>query len=210
MKKGSDKPLIVIAAIILAVAAIPVAILSYTMYFAWDKQQSGEFYVPAFEKDGKLYELRAMSSSLAFDANGTGDDHLYLNSPYLLGELICFAYDEYEIIKTDNPYFAGMMRPKNNFKYYEQETKYRNAKDSFQSYKFYDDKRNLILAYEPETENEFAVRLRPTFPAFAKRKYNIGSKREYLDATRILKEKLNKNLKIRTDEANKLLMLRFE
>jgi hypothetical protein len=209
MKKGSDKPIFVIAAIILAVAAIPVGIISYTSYFAWDRQQSGEFYKPAFESDGKLYELRMQPTTLAFDS-GTLDDHLYLNSPYDLGELIALSDGAFEIEKTDNPYFAGKIRSLNNGKYYEQETKYRNPKDSFQSYKFYDASRNPILAYEPETANEFVVRLRPTFPAFAKRRYNLGSKREYLDATKIFKLKLNRNLKIRADEANKLLVLKFE
>jgi hypothetical protein len=209
MKKGSDKPIFVIAAIILAVAAIPVGIISYTGYFAWDAQQSGEFYKPAFETGGKLYELRMQPTALAFDS-GTSDDHLYFNSPYDLGELIALSDGAFEIEKTDNPFFAGKIQSTGNGKYYEQETKYRNPKDSYQSYKFYDRNRNLLLAYEPETANEFVVKLRPTFPAFAKRRYNIGSKREYLDASRILKAKLGKNLKIRTDEANKLLILKFE
>lgn len=209
MKKGSDKPLFVIAAIILAVAAIPVGILSYTSYFAWDKQQSGEFYKPAFETGGKLYEVRIQPTAFAFDS-GTGDDHLYLNSPYDLGELIALSDNAFEIEKTDNPYFAGKIRSQNNGKYYEQETKFRNPKDSFQSYRFYDANRNLIFAYEPETANEFVVKLRPTFPAFAKRRYGIGSKRDFIDATKLLKAKLGKNLRFRVDEANKLLVFAIE
>jgi hypothetical protein len=209
MKKGSDKPLIVLAAIILGVLAIPVGIISYTGYFAWDSQQSGEFYKPALEMDGKLYELRTQPYGTAFD-RGTREDHLYLNSPPDLGELIAIGSGDYELDTTDNPYFAGKIRARNNANYYEQETKYRNAKDSFQSYRFYDRNRNLIAAYEPETPNEFVLKLRPTFPAFAKRRYGLGSKREFLDATKIFRAKLNKNLKIRTDETNKLLILKFE
>jgi hypothetical protein len=210
MKKESNKPVIVLAAIILTIVAIPLGFLSYTLHFAWDSQQSGEFYVPALEIDGALYELRVPPTALAFDAGGTPDDHLYTNSQPFLGELIAVSYGDYEIEKTANPYFAGRVRPKNNGDYFAQETKYRNAKDSYQSYKFFDQNRNPILAHEPEAPNEFVVPLRPTFPAFAKRRYNLGGKREYLDATAVLKAKLNKNLKIRTDETNKLLILKFE
>lgn len=208
-KKESNKPIIIIVLVILACLSIPIGIISYTTYFAWDAQQSGEFYKPAFEADGKLYELRTQGSSLAFDS-GTADGRLYLNSPYDLGELIAISYNDFEIEKTDNPYFAGKIRARNSAKYYKQETKYRNPKDSYPSYEFYDANRNSILAYEPETANEFVVKLRPTFPAFAKRKYSIGSKRDFIDATRLLKTKLGKNLRFRVDEANKLLVFTIE
>jgi hypothetical protein len=206
--KGNRKGLVLIGGIVLAVLALPVSILSYVLYFAWDDQRSGEFYKPAFEKDGKLYDLKMQGNSLAFDAAGTREDHLYLNSPYVLGELIALGYGDYEIGKTDNPYFAGAIAYRN--KYHESEIKYRNPKESFQSYKYFDWDRNPIFAYEPETESEFVVKLRPTFPAFTKRSYGIGNKRDYLDATKILKAKLDKNLRLRIDEANKLLVIRFE
>lgn len=78
-------------------------------------------------------------------------------------------------------------------------------------YRFYDEKRNLILAYEPETQSEFVVKLRPTFSAFSKRKYGIGThKHDYINATKLLNEKLGKNLRIKIDESNKLLILRFD
>ncbi|HEY8560950.1 MAG TPA: hypothetical protein VIL74_11305 [Pyrinomonadaceae bacterium] len=207
MKKESKMPVVVIGAIILTIVALPFAFLSYALYFAWDSQQSGEFYKPAFEANGTLYDLRMQGNSLAFDS-GTREDHLFINSPHILSGLIALGDGDFEIEKTDNPFFAGALSIPSH-KYGESETKYRNPKDSYLVYRFYDRDRNLVFAYEPATESEFVVRLRPTFPAFAKRKYGIGDKREYLDATAILKAKLGKNLVIRTDEENKLLILKF-
>lgn len=206
-KKGKHSGLFFVA-LVLAIFAIPFVFLSYILFFAWDSQQSGEFYKPAFEKDGRLYELNMQGNSLAFDS-GESENHLYTNTMYDLSSLIAMSYDDYDVKKTDNPFFAGAAAPRNS-RYFEQETKYRNAKDSYQAYKFYDRDRNLIFAYEPELQSEFLIKLRPTFPAFSKRKYGIGSKRDYLDATGLLKAKLNVNLKIRVDETNKLLIFGFE
>jgi hypothetical protein len=209
MRKGSNKSLVFIIAPLLTVLAVPVGILSYVLFFAWDSQQSGEFYKPAFEKDGKLYDLNMQGNSFAFDDSKTGEGHLYLNSMYTLSEIIALSYGDYDVIKTDNPFFSGAVVFRNN-KYYERETKYQNSKDSYLIYKYYDENRNLFFTYEPEIESEYVTKLRPTFPAFSKRKYNIGIKRDYLNATKLLKAKTNKNLKIRTDESNKLLIIRFE
>ena len=208
MQDKDGKARIIIGAIILMMLALPFVFVSYALYFAWDSQQSGEFYKPAFEKDGKLYDLNTDGNTLAFDG-GTREDHLYLNSMYNVGRFIALSYDDYDINKTDNPFFAGVIAFKNN-KYHEQETKYRTPKDSYEIYRFYDQNRNLIFAYEPEMQSEYLIKLRPTFPAFSKRKYGIGSKREYLDATRLFKAKLNKKLRFRTDETNKLLVIWFE
>ena len=208
MQKEKRYSGIYIVAILLVIFSIPFVFLSYILYFAWDSQQSEEFYKPAFEIDGKLYEANMNGNSLAFDS-GESVNHLYLNTMYNLSNLIAISYGNYEVKKTDNPFFVGAIAPKNN-EYYEQETKYRNPKDSYEVYKFYDQNRNLIFAYEPELQSEFLIKLRPTFPAFSKRKYGIGSKRDYLDATKLLKVKLNKNLRIRIDETNKLLIFWFD
>jgi hypothetical protein len=207
--KAKAKGGCLIIGIILAALSIPAVILSYTQYFAFDSQIEGNPYKIAFEKDGQLYELGSMGSSLAFD-HGTADDQLYTHTPYFLGELISLSYHDFEVAKTDNPFFAGTIRHKQTGKYIDQQTKYINPKDSYQSYTFYDQNRNPILAYEPETENEYVVKLRPTFPSFSKSRYSIGRMRDYLNATKLLREKLNKNLKVRLDEANKLLILSFE
>jgi hypothetical protein len=208
MNKAKAKGGLLIIGIISAVFAIPVVVLSYVMYFAWDSQIEANAYKIAFEKDGQLYEAGTSGSGLAFD-QGTSDDQLYTNTPYSLGELISLSYDDYEIGKTDNPFFAGTVRHRGTGKYINNQTKYTNPKDSYQSYSFYDQSRNQILVYEPGQENEYVVKLRPTFPSFSKTKYGIGNKRDYLNITKILREKLNKNLKIRADEANKLLILSF-
>ncbi len=196
---------LVVSIILLAIVSIPVVSLSYLFYFAWDSQMEGNNYKIAFEKEGKAYELNLQGGSLAFDTN-----ELYLNTPYYLSELIALSYDDYDISKTDNPFFGGKIAGKNLKKYFDQETKFTTPKDSHETYAFYDRNHNQIFSYEPEVNNEYVVKLRPTFPAFSKRKYGIGNKRDYINATKILKDKLNKNLKIRTDEANKLLILSFE
>jgi hypothetical protein len=208
MKKESSKGLIVIGAIILACLSIPVGIISYTSYFAWDSQQSGELYKPAFETGGKLYELKMQGGTLAFD-EGEAEDHLYLNSPYSVGEFIALAYGDFRIEKTENPYFAGIVAFNNN-KYHTDETKFRSPTEKYYVYTYYDQNRAPIFTYEPETESEFVQKLRPTFPAFSKRKYSIGNKRDFIDVTKLLKAKLGKNLKVRADEANKLLVISFE
>lgn len=209
-EKKNGKYGLIIFIIIFALALLPVVgILSYTQYFAWDSQIEGNAYKIAFEKDGQLYELGGSGSGLAFDG-GTNDDHLYINTPYFLGELISLGFQDYDIVKTDNPFFAGKISPRNSRKYFEQKTEYINPKDSIQTYFFYDRNRNQILFYKPETENEYVVKLRPTFPNFSKGKYDIYNKRDYLNATKILREKLENNLKIKTDETNKLLILSFE
>ena len=207
--KAKAKGGFLIIAIILTILAIPAGVLSYVFYFGWDNQIEGNAYKIAFEKDGQLYDLGTTGTSLAFDS-GTSDDQLYTHTPYSLGEMIALSYNEYEIAKTDNPYFAGTIRYRNTGKYIDQETKYTNPKDSYQSYTFFDQNRNQILAYEPEIENEFVVKLRPTFPSFSKGRYSMGGKRDYLNATKLLREKLNKKLKVKADETNKLLILSFE
>lgn len=196
--------------LILGMLAIPFGILFYTLYWAWDSQFEGSPYKIALEKDGKLYELNLQGNSVAFD-KGTSDDQLYLNSPYYLAEFIALSYGENDIEKTNNPFFAGTIRSKNQRKYFEQETKYSTPKDSYQSYKFYDQNRQQIFSYDLGFEDEYVVKIRPTFPMFSKRKYSVGwTKPSYIKVTKLLKDKLNKNLKIRTDEDNKLLILSFE
>jgi hypothetical protein len=208
-KKNGKRVLFIIITIFVVALLPAVGILSYTQYFAWDSQFEGDPYKIALEKDGKLYELNIQGNSLAFDKE-TSDDQLYLNSPHYLAELIAFSYGNQDVDKTDNPFFAGKISAGNKRKYFEQETKYSTPKDSYQSYKFYDQNRNQIFAYEPETENEYVVKLRPTFPSFSKSRVGIHNKSDYLNATKILKETLNKNLKIKADETNKLLVLSFE
>jgi hypothetical protein len=207
MKKAKPKAngVYFIIACILAVLAIPAGIISYVTYFAWDSETEGNAYKVAFETEGQLYELKDNGTGLAFD-----DENLYARTPYFLGELISLGFQDFEIANTDNPFFAGKVNLRNVNKYYEQKTRYINPKDSVQSYTFYDQNRNQILAYEPETENEYVVKIRPNFPSFSKSKVRIGNKQDYLKITKLLREKLNKNLKIKTDETNKLLILSFE
>lgn len=209
MNKAKVKGGFLIFGIILAVLAIPATIISYATYFAWDSQMEGRTYKVVFEKDSKLYDTAIYEISIAFD-RGTNDDQFYLSTFNYLGDLIALSYNDYVIEKTDNPFFAGNIRVINSLKYYEQQTKYSSPKDSYQVYKFYDQNHNEIFAYDPTTESDYVVRIRPTFPMFSKRKYYIGVKQNYLNATKVLKEKLNKNLKIRTDDVNKLLILWFE
>jgi hypothetical protein len=134
MQKEKKYSGIYLIAILLVIFSIPFVFLSYFLFFAWDSQQSGEFYKPAFEIDGKLYEVNMTGNSLAFDT-GKKENHLYLNTIYDLSNLIAMSYGNYEVKKTDNPFFAGAIVSKNN-EYYDQETKYRNPKDTYQTYKF--------------------------------------------------------------------------
>ncbi|MBX7171536.1 MAG: hypothetical protein K1X72_11315 [Pyrinomonadaceae bacterium] len=198
-----------VTAIIFAILMIPLGIVLYTTYFAWDSQIEGNPYKVALEKEGKIYELSLNGNSLAFD-KGTSDDQLYLNSPYYLAEIIALSYDDYKVEKTDNPFFAGTIRTQNQRKYFDQQTKYSTPKDSYQSYTFFDQNRNQIFSYELGFENDYVIKIRPTFPMFSKRKYGIGAKQSYIKVTKLLRDKLNKNLKIKTDENNKLLILNFE
>ena len=208
-KKNGNRVLFIIITIFVVALLPAVGILSYTQYFAWDSQFEGDPYKTAFEKDGKLYEMNIQGNSLAFDKE-TSNDELYLKSPHYLGELIALSYENQDIDKTDNPFFAGKIAAGNAKNYVEQETKYSTPQDSYQSYKFYDQNSNQIFAYEPGNENEYVVKLRPTFPSFSKSRVGIHNKPDYLNATKILREKLNKNLKIKADETNKLLILSFE
>lgn len=206
MKKAKTKAGggFLVVAIILVVLAIPAGIISYISYFAWDSQLEGNAYKVAFEREGKLYELKNSGTALAFDEN------LYTSSPYFLGEAISLSYQDLDVAKSDNPYFAGKVNPRNVNKYLEQKTRYINPKDSVESYTFYDQNRNQIITYAPETENEYVVKIRPNFPSFSKSKVMIGNRQDYLNITKLLEEKLNKNLKIKADETNKLLILSFE
>ena len=209
MNKAKAKGRFLIITIILAILAIPFGILLYSSYFAWDSQFEGNNYKVAFEKDSKLYELGINGNSFAFD-KGTNDDQLYLNSPYYLAEIIALSYGDYENGQTDNQFFAGKISSQHQKKYFDQQTKYSTLKDSYQSYIFYDQNHQPIFEYEATTENEYIAKIRPTFPMFSKRKYSFGAKQSYINVTKLLKEKLNKSLKMRTDETNKLLMLSFE
>lgn len=192
------------------VLLVPAGVVSYVLYFAWDSQRSGEFYKIAFERDRKLYELNVQGSSTAFDI-GTGNDHFYLSSAFFLGELIALSYGDFAIAKTDNPFFAGRADfGGSSKKYSESETKYIDARTSFQSYRFFDRDRNQIFAFEPGIQSEFVQKIRPTFPMFAKRRYSIGAKQDYVDVTKLLEAKLGKKLKFRLDDDSKLLILSFE
>ena len=208
MTKAKTKGKVLILGIILPVLAIPFGILFYTLYWAWDTQIEGNSYKVTLEKDGKLYELNLQGNGLAFD-KGTNDDQLYISGPYYLAEIIALSYGNQRIEKTDNPFFSGKTYPNNTKNYFEQETKYSTPKDSYQSYKFYDQNRQQIFSYDLGFEDEYVVKIRPTFPMFSKRKYGIGAKQSYIKVTKLLRDELNKNLKVKTDEANKLLILSF-
>ncbi len=209
MNKAKAKGGILVSSIGLLTLAIPFGIIFYFGYWAWDSQFEGNNYKVALEKEGKLYELSLNGNSLAFD-RGTSDDQLYLNSPYYLAEIIAVSYDDYKVEKTDNPFFVGSIRTQNQRKYFDQQTKYSTPKDSYQSYTFFDQNRQQIFSYELGFEDDYVIKIRPTFPMFSKRKYSIGNKQSYIKVTKLLRDKLNKNLKIKTDENNKLLILNFE
>ena len=195
--------------VVLAIIAIPFGLFFYFGYWIWDSQIEGNSYKAFFEKEGKIYEFSNVNArSLAFD-QGTGNDQLYLNNFNELTELIGIIYGDYEVEKTDNPFFAGKIKVSNWGQYLKTEKKYSSPTQSDIVFTFSDQNGKQIFTYQPETDNEFAVKLRPTFPVFSKGKYNIGKKREYLNVSKILQAKLNKTLKIRTDEANKLLILSF-
>ncbi|MCU0239722.1 MAG: hypothetical protein MUC29_09785 [Pyrinomonadaceae bacterium] len=207
MKKLSFDPIKTF--LILGMLAIPFGIMFYTLYWAWDSQFEADDYKIALEKDGKLYESNLNANSFAFD-KGTNDDQLYVEGPFYVADIIALSYGNQRIDKTDNPFFAGKIYADKTENYVERETKYSTPKDSYQSYKFFDQKRNQIFAYELGFEDDYVVKIRPTFPMFSKRSYGVGSKQSYVKITKLLKDKLNKNLKIRTDEDKKLLILRFE
>lgn len=180
------------------------AFVSYFVYFAYDRQMEADTYMMALEKDGKIYQLgNLQESSFAFD------DELYTLSAHYLAELVALSYGDYEISETDNPFFAGNIRNKNLNKYLDQQTKYANPKESYQSHTIYDRDRRQIFAHEYGMENEYVFWLRPDFPSDDAQRRRFD-KREYLNLTRLLKNKLNVNLKLKTDEANKLLILSFE
>ena len=207
MKKPKFNPITTL--LILGIFSTPFVILFYIQYWAWDTQIEGNAYKVALEKDGKLYELNLQGNGLAFD-KGTNDDQLYINGPYYLAEIIALSYDNQRIEKTDNPFFAGRIYPNNTKNYFDQETIYSTPKDSYQSYKFYDQNRQPIFSYDLGFEDEYVVKIRPTFPMFSKRRYGIGAKQSYIRVTKLIKDKINKNLKVKTDETNKLLILSFQ
>lgn len=204
MDKDQKKNIFWFILISLTVLAFMAGIFSYFNYFAYDNQLEADTFTMALEKDGKLYNLdNFQESSFAFD------DELYALSPHYLAELVALSYGDYEITKTDNPFFAGNIRSKNQNKYLDQQTKYASPKESYQSYTIYDQNRNQIFAHEYGMEGEYVVWLRPNYPwGDARKRY--FDKREYLNLTKLLNDKLNVNLKLRMDEANKLLILSFQ
>jgi preprotein translocase subunit SecD len=205
MDKSQKRNLIWFIVILLAGLAFMAGIFSYFNYFALDNQFEADTYTFALEKNGELYKLeKFQESSFAFD------EQLHTTSPHYLAELAALSYDDHEITKTDNPFFAGNISSKNLKKYLDQQTKYTNPKESYQSYTFYDQNRNQIFAYEPETQSEYTVKIRPNYPSSDPKRNRFFDKREYLNLTKLLKDKLDKNLKIKTDEENKLLILSFE
>lgn len=205
MDKSQKKNLFWFIGIVLAALAFVVGIFSYFNYFAFDNQLEADTYTFALEKDGELYKLeKFQESSFAFD------DRLYTTSPHYLAELAALSYNDHEITKTDNPFFAGNISSKDLKKYLDQQTKYTNPKESYQSYAFYDQDRNQIFVFEPGVESENVVKLRPNYPSDDEKRNRFFDKREYLNLTDLLKDKLHKNLKIKTDETNKLLILSFQ
>ena len=210
MKKAKvkTKTIFLLLAGLAAVFLLPLALFWFLDSYMWDSQIAATPYKIAFEKDARLYESDIQSAALAFD-NGTGDDHLYLNTFSYLGDLLAISYGDFQIVQTDNPFFAGKMKSNGGKKFFEQQTKYINPKDSYQAYIFCDQNRNQIFVYEANVPNEFVSELVPRMPSFFEGSYKTGS-REYVDATRLLKEKINKTLKIKADDTNKLLILSFE
>lgn len=204
MDKDQKKNLFWFIGLFSAGLLLTAAFVSYFVYFAYDNQFEADTYTIALEKDSKLYKLEGFQDgSFAFD------EDLYTLSAHYLAELVALSYNDYEITKTDNPFFAGNISSKNRNKYLDQQTKYASPKKSYQSYTIYDQNRNQIFAHEYGMENEYVVKLRPNFPSSsAKRRY--FDKREYLNLTTLLKDKININLKLKTDEANKLLILSFQ
>jgi hypothetical protein len=204
IKKSHTSALISLGATFFAIA-----ICSYVSYFMWDSQIEGNPYKVAFEKDGKLFDSNILGESVAFDRYET-ENHLYLNSFGNLAVIIAFSYEDFQTAKTDNPFFVGKIVPGDLTKYYETKSVFRDAKNSYQSYQFYDKNHNQILAYDADIKNDYIFKLLPTYPALSKNGRRFIYKKDFVDVTKLLKEKLNRTIKIRLDETNKILIANFD
>lgn len=192
-----------------AAIGIPVALMTWFWFFAFDSQWEGNKYQIVVERDGKLLETNLHGNYFAFDS-GTAKDELYAVEPSVLGNLIAIGYGDYDVEKTDNPFLGGKVVARTASRYQKSDTKYRNIRDSIAIFKYSDKAGKEVFVYDPDVPSEFVFYLRPTFPAFSKGKYSIGDKRRFLNVTRLLAAKLGQKLSIRTDAESKLLILKFD
>jgi hypothetical protein len=204
VKKSQISVFIGLAGFLVAIVAS-----SYFLYFMWDSQIEGNPYKVAVEKGDKLYEVRLFGSDFAFDQK-KAENHLYLNSFVNLADLIAIGYGDYQTEKTENPFFAGKIVNVDLVKYIQTNTEFSNAKDSYQTFIFYDQNRNQILNYNPNIQNDYVPKLLPTYPAFSKNSNrNYIFSRNFVDVTKLFKEKLNLTINVRVDDSNKLLIISF-
>ncbi len=199
--------------IILSILAVVVAVLAILsiIFGVFQRQEVLDKYDVAYEINGKLYEVFPISSTDIGVDKKKEDKHLYfrVNSYYNLEYLFRIAYGQYELNEPslDKNYAGKLDYSIADNAYVTQEDVYRTKDDMYAVYSFHNKNGKEIYKYNPEetSSDKFVTRIKPTILQGYK-KSDISSYDDFLDITELFKEKLNKTVKVRVDDAKNMVI----
>ncbi|WP_163651777.1 hypothetical protein [Listeria sp. PSOL-1] len=204
--------IIVISAII---AMIAIGVFLGTLFGLFQKQEVFDEYQVAYENNGKLYEVSPIvGSDIGIDKkNNSKNMYFRINSYPHIEYLFRTAYKQYEIDNTvKHKKYDGKLdyRVADNA-YVIQENMYRTGSDTFKTYAIHNKVGRKVYHYDPrETSTDrYIVRIKPTILQGYNNQKN-SSNDDYLNVTKLFKEKLNKNIKVKINHQKRLVIFSME
>ncbi|WP_226002566.1 hypothetical protein [Paenibacillus sp. BJ-4] len=169
-------------------------------------------YKLAVEVKGKKYDAWPLISSFAaIDKKGDNRQLYYQVDASGLEYLFQIAYGQYELRPSkENPFLdGGIHYTMDDPEYVREEKQYENASDYTVLTHFYNLQEQIIYTYNPEAELDKTY-TRSIITAGMTRTTGRSSsavKDDYINISKLFKDKLGVNVKIDVDEANKIVTL---
>ncbi|AET57782.1 hypothetical protein HPL003_05075 [Paenibacillus terrae HPL-003] len=169
-------------------------------------------YKVAVDLEGEKYDAwPVISSFTAIDKKGDNRQLYYQAEGAGLEYLFQLAYGQYELKPSkENPFLDGRIHyTMNHPDYVRQEKKYKNANDYSQLQHYYNQQEQVIYTYNPEAKPDKAY-VRSIITTGMTRSSGGSSsmvKDNYINISKLFKDKLGINVKVDVDEDNKIVTL---
>ncbi|MBE0337594.1 hypothetical protein [Paenibacillus sp. 23TSA30-6] len=169
-------------------------------------------YKVAVDVEGEKYDAwPVISSFTAIDKKGVDRQLYYQAKGAGLEYLFQLAYGQYELRPSkENPFLDGRIHyTMDHPDYVQQEKKYKNANDYSQLQHYYNQQEQVIYTYNPEARLDKAY-VRSIITTGMTRSSGGSSsqvKDNYINITKLFKDKLEITVKVDVDEDNKIVTL---
>lgn len=197
--------IVIISAVI---AIIAVGIFLGTLFGLFQRQEVFDSYQVAYESDGNLYEVSPIvSSDIGIDKKSENKNMYFrVNSYPHIEYLFRTAYKQYEIDKGKAHTGKLDYRVADNA-YVTQENEYRSGNDTFKTYSVHNKVGQEIYRYDPRktSTDPYIIRIKPTVLQGYNDQKN-SSNDDFLNVTKLFKEKLNKKINIKINHQKKLII----